>query len=214
MYLFIGCIFVLVGCTEISNPRLDGDAMDISYLTESPCAPPCWQGFVLNEPAGDVYSLLEGLPFVITDTIKTIQYDDFNGFPDATEVNYQCKESRGNLCGFVILSDGLLISTYHSIYYDLPLSVIIEKHGPPAEVLFTPASPHGDGCIVVIEYRDQNIEIGIIDSYNESLCKDLIDGKAFDPNIGVTFIIYQVPEAFTPDRCQKGGCVPWPGLRQ
>jgi len=211
-FLLIGFLLVLTGCN--TTPKLDPTLIDISFSTEQPCKPPCWQGLELDESTTDqAYEKLAGLPFVYQGSIKTWNHVTLFGFSDATMISYKCKESKGEICGTLVISDGLLKVSSHRIHYHLPLQSVIDKLGEPNYVIYSPYTSHGDGCMADLDWREKNVFVRIIDS-NTQLCHDIQVGEALDPNIGVTEVYYLVKEAFIPNQCQEYNCVLWPGFKQ
>lgn len=213
-FLFIGFLFVLTGCNTSFPSKLDPTLIDISFSTQQPCKSPCWQGLKLNESKTDqAYEKLADLPFVYQDSIKTWNHVTLFGFSDTTMISYKCNESKSEICGTLVISDGLLKVASHRIQYHLPLQSVIDKLGEPNYVIYSPYSSHGDGCMVDLDWQDKNVFTRIIDS-NTQLCHEIQVGEALDPNIGITEVYYLVKEAFIPNQCQEYNCVLWPGFKE
>jgi hypothetical protein len=213
-FLLIGFLLVLTGCNTSLTSKLDPTLIDISFSTGQPCKPPCWQGLELNESTTDqVYEKLAELPFVYQGSIKTWNNVTLFGFSDATMISYKCNELKGEICGTLVISDGLLKVSSHRIQYHLPLQSVIDKLGEPNYVIYSPYTSHGDGCMADLDWQEKNIFVRIIDS-NTQLCHEIQVGESLDPNIGVTEVYYLVKEAFIPNQCQEYNCVPWPGFRE
>jgi len=208
-------VSLLTACNKIKSLTLKTDSKlnDTSFLTEQPCKPPCWHDLKLNvSTLEQVEDKLAELPFIDQGTIKIRKNANLFGFSDATMIYYNCMESKGKRCGYLLLSDGYLKVTAHRIQYHLPLQSVIDKLGEPSYVIYSPYTSHGDGCMMDLDWPEMNIFTRSITETNSRLCQQIQSGEALDPNLGVNEVHYLVKEAFIPNHCKEYNCVPWPGF--
>jgi hypothetical protein len=186
---------------------------DKSFLTGEPCKAPCWYGLELDRSnESDVITKLRELPFVDAEAIRT-SHVAISSFSNAVEIEYDCADPEGKICGILVLSDGSLkiISSY--IRYRLPIRSVIDQLGTPDAISYSPYSPHGDGCMLDLFWLKKGIRIRRTDRNSIRLCRDLSAGKTIDPELDMMELFYLSKEALNPDRCNSGGvCFEWPGL--
>lgn len=209
-----GLFFALAGCTSSAITKPDPTLMDTSILTDKPCKPPCWQGLILNESSSEqVYAKLDELPFVEHDSLKSLDFIELFGLSEPTMIYYNCKAAPYELCGSLAIADDVLKVSTHRLQYYLPLYSVVNKLGEPNIVFYSP-TPHGNSCVVDLEWPEKNILVSIEKSYRTKLCQEIQAGEAFEPDIDVFEVYYLVQDAFNKDRCHEYNCVPWPGLKE
>ena len=214
IYLFAGLFFILSSCKSAATTNPDPTLMDTSILIDQPCKPPCWQGLILNESTMEqVYEKLDELPFVDHDSLKSLDFIELFGLSEPTMIYYNCKAAPHELCGSLAIADGTLKVSMHRLQFYLPLYSVVDKLGEPNHVFYSP-TPHGNSCVVDLEWPEKNILVSIEKSYRTKLCQEIQAGEALDPVVDVFEVYYLVQEAFNQDRCHEYNCVPWPGFEE
>ncbi len=115
--------FTTTGCMSNSTISVDDPLADHSFLTQQPCAAPCWYGLEPGKStAHDVDTTLDKLPFVDSSTIwqsTVIWGDDDN----AKQIGFGCLHPKDADCGGgMIISQGRLKRITLSPPYRLSLS--------------------------------------------------------------------------------------------
>jgi hypothetical protein len=203
---------LLAGCGML-EPQKEPEIADRSFISGEPCEPPCWYGLIPGESTEDqLDDVLSTLPFVEKDSIRKWEHVSKGIIVDGNEVDYNCMVANGGICGYIIVANGVIQVISHKIIYELPLETVIEKLGQPDYVIYTPYSPHGDGCEINLDWLDRGIIARLVEPRKKQSCIDLAEGRALDSDMLVTGLIYQSKAAQVPDRCGKLPCVPWPGF--
>jgi hypothetical protein len=203
---------VLASCSLMPDESL----MDRSFLTEQPCAPPCWYGLELDKSnKEEVYVTLKTLPFVIQSSIV-----ESNGVwpndPHITSISYRCPHQLGYECGHVVISgDDKLVSVVMIINYSLTFEAVVQRLGPPDYVSYSPHSPEGGGCDVGLHWPEKQISVGNLDTGGDKICQMLKAGKGIDPTTKVGGIGYNAPQIYEQHKSARSTeSEPWPGFEK
>jgi hypothetical protein len=100
--------FLAIAVVSCTTPAADDPLADHSFLTQEPCASPCWYGLEPDKSSVDeVYATLTTLPFVDPAIVEAtyIWANDEN----AKNVGFGCLHPKDEKCGgSIILSQGKL----------------------------------------------------------------------------------------------------------
>lgn len=214
LVLLLVISFLFAACRLIESDK-EPEIVDRSFLLNEPCEAPCWYNLIPGElPERDVTEVLAELPFVDQDSIVRRDSASMSNFTGGTRIRYNCiGADKGYTCGYIYLVDGIVHIISHVIRYPLTIEQVIEKLGPPDYVVYGLYPPHGDGCLVDLEWLEQGITVRIVDRPRVQLCLDIDQQIPFEPTIQVTSISYSSKQAQIPNLCEIRNCIPWPGYR-
>lgn len=211
---FIG--LVIVGCFS----SIDDSLIDRSFLTQQPCAPPCWYGLQIEESTeSDVVATLKTLPFIDQETISRYgptEQDDENDLRISYDCRYAREKALEKRCGGARLSQDRLKSIWMAVNYELTFETVVDLLGPPTYIDYGPyhVEVPGGGCIVDLAWPDRGIVVGYLDTTGNSLCQAIRNGTLIDSNAQVQTIYYIAREAFGPKPAPCCKRVSWPGLEK
>jgi hypothetical protein len=209
----IGVAALLVACASAVTPTAEGP-IDRSFTTSQPCAAPCWYGLELNKSTdSEVLAQLRLLPFVNQATIRRSDHVAIGSFQDASEIDYDCVVPSDGMCGFLVLSDGKLRMISFVLKYDLTLRSVVNQLGTPDWIRYDPYTPHGQGCMLDLNWPEKGITVRHIDEDSTALCDRLSSGHALDPAIQATEVHYLTDSAIFSRPSQCGTCIDWPGFQ-
>ncbi len=201
------CVFLsflpISGCSEKN--------VDRSFITQMPCASPCWYGLELDKSSKEeVISVLQTLPFVMKDsiTVSDISYMYGN---DSYAIHYDCSFTvKNHRCGTLEIVNGTLKSNWYQLGYELEISEIVDLIGPPDFVQFrTPIAEIG-GCDLVFFWQDLNIAVSYYHQRITKPCDFVIAHEKINPNQKIIFIDFQSDDFLL--RWLNGGkTITWPG---
>lgn len=174
----------------------DETLVDRSFITQEPCAAPCWYGLELEKSSEeDVYTVLENLPFVNYNSIKewgTVWGDDEN----AKEIFYDCQHPRKKRCGGFILSNDRLKQLWVSVNYNLSFFDVVQILGPPNHISYVPRSGEIAGCTLALYWPKKSIYIRSHQREGCPALDTLKKGVKIDSDTKVTYITYIDLETF------------------
>jgi hypothetical protein len=149
-------LFILSGCAGLAGIMGTPTPIDRSFLTDEPCAAPCWYGLTPGKSkTADVQRVLAELPFV--DQAAITQYG--SGVTGGSiEISFQCRKDKERR-DWIIIQGGIVQKIALSLQYSLTFGEVVEKLGPPDYVW---VSNWGDttGYIVDLYYVQQGIVVG------------------------------------------------------
>lgn len=218
LVLLLVISFLFATCRLIESDK-EPEIADRSFLLGEPCEAPCWYNLIPGQSTeSEVNEVLAELPFVDQDYTRRWEYEgDYDGdsdFQKDMSIHFNCVEGdEVPPCGHIDLDDGIVHVISHEIFYQLTLEQVIEKLGPPDYVVYGLYPPHGDGCLVDLEWLEQGITVRIVDRPRVQLCLDIDQQIPFEPTIQVTSISYSSKQAQIPNLCEIRNCIPWPGYR-
>jgi hypothetical protein len=209
----IGFCLLLSGCSTNSATK-EPQFADRSFITDNPCASPCWYGLVPGvSTESEVEAELAELPFVDQEAIRKNYDVSIRAISHGASIQFGCAEPKGKSCGFIVLSDDIVQIIDMVIQYQLSIQTVIDKLGEPDYVYFTSYTSHGDGCLMDLDWLARGISVRLVDQSSTRLCHELRDETPLDPNLAVNEVVYLSEKAIIPDRCEGSSCIPWPGFR-
>jgi hypothetical protein len=159
LWLIIVFIFLIIytGCSTFIGPT-EGE-IDTSFITDQPCAPPCWHGIRLNESTkDDVYQILDQLPFILEGSVRersgTWEEDD-----QAIFIDYRCPYAGNGECGDIVISDNQVRGIMFTVGYELTIEEVFQKLGRPDYVSYVPGSSHIVSCTFSLYWVNEEIQI-------------------------------------------------------
>lgn len=200
---------IVVSCSLIYDPKIDQ-----SFLTNQPCASPCWYGLIPGEATkAEVLETLKELPFIDYSSIR--EYGTVWNLDNAAEsIRFGCSHPRKEECGVALISNDQLKELSLTVNFRLDIEMVVNKLGPPSYVDYGGYHPEVGGCIVSFYWPKLNIEAFNVDTRNNELCT-IIDSVHYIPRkIDIQSMIYTVHEAFN---LGPGGCcqrIEWPGFEK
>ncbi|MEN8171545.1 MAG: hypothetical protein ABFS03_01550, partial [Chloroflexota bacterium] len=124
----------------------------------------------------------------------------------ATAIKYECVNEKNIFCGDIIISKDKVVDIYMSVYYDLPLSLVIDELGEPEYISYYDPH-HFTGCDIALVWPQIEIGVGI---ESEEKCPK--PNTKINPNIMVTSLSYTIYERFA--LVAEENKSPWPGFVQ
>ncbi len=200
-------VALLTACSQAVDPKVDR-----SFITDDPCAAPCWYGLKLDESTtSDVLTTLATLEFVNPNFVRQFE-TSWTGRDKAQAVGFGCLHPTNNNCGEAIFVDDKLKSLWVAVGYELTLGEVVNKLGEADYVEFGLYHPEVGGCTVDFFWPTSGIIVGFLDTRSETICQGLRSGQPITPDLSITSIVYvaQVDSATTPSACCTR--IDWPGL--
>jgi hypothetical protein len=148
----------LTPTVPLPQPRFSAAPTDRSFITDEPCAAPCWYGLVPGESTkSELDHVLAELPFVNQATVHEFPTEFAN--EPATEVYFQCHK-RDEWCGSIIIHDGTVQEIMVSVRYKLTFGEVVEKLGPPDHVWASDWGAESTGYKIDLYYVQRGIIVG------------------------------------------------------
>jgi hypothetical protein len=198
---------------DLAKPTADPLA-DQSFLTQQPCAAPCWHGLEPDKSsANEVYTTLNKLPFVDPATIVEWDYiwlDDNT----AKQVGFSCLHPKDKECGgSAIISQEKLKRLTLSPPSGLTFQKAVDLFDQPDSFDRRPIDPEGNGCVITLIWPQRGIYLTSIEPKNGDQCRTIQENGKVSPNITVTQIIYVSPEVLkTGPNGFFNDSISWPGF--
>jgi hypothetical protein len=194
----------LAACATGPDPQADQ-----SFLTDQPCAAPCWQGLELGSSTkGATLSLLPTLPFVdagsIVDKATTWKSD-----AAAREVSFGCVHPRSGNCGNAIFSGDRLRWLELSVGYALTLRMAVTKLGAPTHVDYS--TGNNQGCSVTGAWPQRKIGV-VLDGLADRVCQSLRMGQGMPGEVKATSVYYTDATTLESGPAACCGRLAWPGF--
>lgn len=204
MLLLLLLSAVLAACSTGLDPQADK-----SFLTDQPCAAPCWQGLELGSSTkGAALSLLPTLPFVNAASIVD-KATTWPGDAAAREVSFGCVHPRSNNCGNAIFSGDRMRWLELSVDYSLTLRMVVGKIGAPTHVDYS--AGNNQGCSVTTAWPTKNIAV-VLDGLSDSVCQALRMGQSIPAELKVTSLYYTDAQTLQAGPASCCGRLAWPGF--
>jgi hypothetical protein len=200
---------IMVSCSLFYDPKIDQ-----SFLTNQPCASPCWYGLIPGEATkADVLETLKELPFIDYSSIR--EYGTVWNLDNAAEsIRFGCSHPKKEGCGAALISDDQLKVLWLNVNFRLDIEMVVNKLGPSSYVDYGVYAPEVGGCIVSFSWPKLNIEASNLDTRNNRLCSIIQNQHNIPRKIEIQSMSYAVDEAFSPE---PGGCcqrIEWPGFEK
>ncbi len=207
-------VFLVITVAGCNTPTADDPLADHSFLTQQPCASPCWYGLELDKSSADeVYATLKTLPFVDPTTIgeaPTTWLGDVN----AKEVGFDCLHPKTRECnGGFIISQGKLKRIALSPPVGLTFQQAVAVLNQPDSIEYRPFHVEAGGCVIYLLWPQKGIIISYIDQTNDGPCQQIRETDQVSPNLTVVDILYITPDVFkTGSNGSFNDRIPWPGF--
>lgn len=208
-YTVLLIMVVATACSVVNDPKADQ-----SFTTDEPCAAPCWYGLEPDQSTkADVVAVLKQLEFVDSTSIQEYGTSWF-GDDSALSINFGCVHPQNTSCGSAVISGDKLKSLGLSVDYELTMKMAVDKLGIPDYVDYGAYHQEVGGCTMTLSWPQRGIDIGMLDTKNETVCRAIRDGKGIPADLRVTDLYYSAKEAFT---SSSAGCctrISWPGFAE
>jgi hypothetical protein len=185
---------------------------DLSFVTDEPCAAPCWYGLTLNESTkADLQATLKSLEFVDPNDIRD-SLANWAGYFQAQWVWWGCLHPAKRSCGEAVLVDDRLKYLTLDVNYPLTLGEVVTKLGDPEYVEFGEYHFEVGGCGVRIFWPTVGIIVSYVDTRREDVCKQIAAAKPISPDLSISVVEYSASEGFegsVPGCCTR---IAWPGM--
>ena len=216
---WVAISLLMLGMTLAScqaAPSTDDALADHSFLTQQPCASPCWYGLEPDKStSSEVYSALGKLPFIDSTSITTWGYIWLND-DSAQQIGFSCSHPKDEECGgSAIISQDKLKRLDFSSPHELTFKKAVSILAQPDYMDYRPLNPEGTGCVITLIWSKKGVYLTSIDLKNEEPCRKIRVTGHVDPDIVVTQIYYVTRDVLAPG--SKGyfaNSIPWAGFAQ
>jgi hypothetical protein len=200
-------ILVAVAWLVLASCNRDDAGIDRSFITDDPCAAPCWYGLKLESSTLEEYrQKLTELPFVEQGSVGQAGANyDWIGETEAVEVWYRCSGLPGRFCGSALFTHDRLRSLRLAVRYDLALVDLVEKLGSPETV--SCFDNIGGGSDVSFYWPERNI---IAASVDRGRCSGAESELPSD--MSISWLEYASDARFEACGLDCEGFFAWPGL--
>jgi hypothetical protein len=206
-------VLLLWGLMTVSCSLYYDAEIDRSFLTDQPCAAPCWYQLVPGKSSkDDVINTLKNLTFIEPNSIKEYGTKWIND-DSAQSIIFACTHPIKKNCGEIVISKDQLKLISLSVNFPLDIEAVVNKLGPPSYVDYGVYAPEVGGCIVSFNWPDLNIEASNLDTRNNELCTIIQNQHSIPRKIEIQSMSYAVNEAFN---LEPGGCcqrIEWPDFK-
>ncbi len=142
---------------------------DHSFVTDQPCAPPCWYGLEVEKSSrAQVYDTFKQLPFVDQTHIVEAAGYWLNNNTASRYITWGCVHPREQSCGHITLVQDKLKSIDLGVGYELTFDQVVAKLGTPDYVRYGYALPNTSSVVNLI-WRDKGIIVRTTDNRNSLL---------------------------------------------
>ena len=203
-------ILITISLSSCTRGKNDPEA-DQSFLTDQPCAAPCWHGLAPGESnEQQTLETLSDLSFVDHQSIKEY-ITSWPGSNLAKSIRFGCTHPKIDFCGEIVVADNTLKQIY---LITNPIEVIttLNKLGPPEFVDVAIYAPHQGGCIINLNWPQPGILLQQKDPSSYELSDLIESGKSIPKNTKFDVLIYMVSEEFHRFQTEIIKSYDWPGL--
>ena len=211
LWLVIIIFALLFYAGSVPEPTPSFEEVDTSFLTDEPCAAPCWHGIRLNESTEeDAYEILNQLPFVQSGSVV----ERTGGWKDDDQAiifAYDCLYAS-RYCGDVLISENRVQRIWFSVGFDLTFENAVQKLGTPDYIRFIRGSGERVSCSRHLYWKDKNI---LIENFSKNACptlNEIRDGIRVERNTRVDTIFYVTMQGPWPLIEEGGGYIEWDGF--
>lgn len=213
--IFLLSPFVLAGIALLifySIKYYDSQIIDQSFLTGNSCKAPCWYGLVPGISTDkDIMQKLPQLSFIDAHSIVTNEGSFWPG-SQPHMIYFNCKSIQKTQCGFLIVTDNRLKFINLYLQYNLELSQVIQKLGPPVYIDYYQDIINPPNPVFIAELSWPVNRIVTQSQINDtSQEKALLNGAKLPGKLTINEIYYVDSEYFGFD--SPGERVPWPGIQ-
>ncbi len=183
---------------------------DKTFITNDPCAPPCWYGLGPDKSTlEEFYVTLQKLDFIhIDNTTENITTQHYH-YSTILEVVFYCSYAEIP-CGRAIFFEGILKELDPNIYYSLSFESTVNHLGAPDFISYGPYGVEAGGCGLNLFWEGKGIVVNNLNVIDDAQCLALYNGNGIDPNTMVEYISY-VSSDLSKDWNWKFGNT-WPGF--
>lgn len=176
-------IFLLAFFLSSCGKAESTDIVDDSFLTRSPCQPPCWYGLEIGVTSYDeAKTTIKTLPFINQDRVWERQ--DASG----SFLEYSCVTTGKDLCGSLYFdSKNILQSILISQQIKLSLSKSIEQLGEPTGFRIGDYNP---GCVFQVYWLQNKISTETIITPDRGNKCDKFESGNIEEDIIIGWINY------------------------
>ncbi len=178
------CLLLMLGAFSGCEQQPE---LDISLLTRSPCAPPCWHNIVpgvSNEE--DVRGQLENSLYVKDGSLHYSTLEE-GGVP-LVVFSWQDREGRPNQ---IYLRENRVLRIEIGLDYDLALGEIVERYGPPEGVHASVGVADFYWCDVDFDYPSLGLTL---ESFSLIDPEDIVEGTiSVTDETEITSVVYYTP---------------------
>ncbi len=205
--VFLFALIVLpAGCSIIQKPS----EVDRSFLTQQPCASPCWYTLEPGKSSTDeVRTLLRELPFVNQARLRESRSSWLNG-TDALIVSWWGQNPTSY--GQATISGDILQVLSVPVDYELTLEKAIQILGSPVYVEYGPYSGEQRGTVLELAWPNRGVTASYVNTSTDALYQSLHSGKKLSRNQRIERFSYAVPEAFNEKPSAGFTRIPWSGF--
>ncbi len=216
-WLVLPLLLLLVAGCQPGEERvftMDPALADRSFLTDEPCAPPCWYGLEPDVSSeAEVISTLQTLPFVTASTITiTQQINEVQGHDRILRFGCQYRGGSGQ-CGAATFSGNRLKTLRLSLQIPVTLETLVERRGPPEYVVYGPVYPEVPSCEVIFVWPAAQFTVDRFDPRSDRICQRLREGQGVSPKLILGGVDYRAADRFAIYKREGGRAwVAWPGF--
>jgi hypothetical protein len=206
LILSTAIVAVLVGCVSPASPTatLEPSLTDRSFLTDIPCAAPCWYGLELGKSTkADALAIAQTLSFIDSQVFleRPDHYLYLDGskqnYVDATFVSLICREPEKEGCADLLFVNDSLKEIRLYPKYDLNFGDVVAHLGAPDYIQFSPLLMSSPLCSVGLTWKQRGIQAGF-SGQGANTDQVRCDAVHKDPRVGrnlpVQLIAYRLPE--------------------
>ncbi len=215
LVLILLVLLLAAGC----QPReerifsMDPARADRSFLTDEPCAAPCWYGLVPDVSSEEeVISTLQTLPFVTASTITVTQ--ETNPLQNFDRiVRFECLEAGPGQCGTATFAGGKLKTLGVSFLIPVTLETVVERRGPPEYVVYGRVTPERNDCLLTFVWPAAQFVVHRLVISSGRACDQLREGQGVSPKLILESVSYRAADRFAIYKREGGRAwVAWPGF--
>ncbi len=182
--ILAGTAAIIVVILAQRQVRLAVSRADHSYLTDDPCAAPCWQGFQPGETSrDDVLATLNQLDFVEPGSgvyDPQVFVEDGSGQALST-IYFHCRYPPLRGCGTVYLRDDKFRSVY-LVVSEVRFREVIDKWGAPDRLYSAAFTPDGGGCMLKLVWTKFGVSARYDSFDDSSVCMTARNGQPLSPD--------------------------------
>lgn len=197
----------IAGCNR-GTPTPDPKLVDQSFLTDRPCAPPCYYGLKVDQSTKkEVLDKIKSIPFIDVGSATTLNarwpYDN-----QAKQVYFDCLYGGQKYPGCIsfVFSSGTLKRIEQTALFPLTIKIMVDKLGPPDYYIDFVQPGETIACSESFGWISKQI---VASSYFKHECPNAKSPVSADTIIQT--LDYSAKDDDLLMMCPA--CVPFPGLR-
>jgi hypothetical protein len=157
-FLILGYVFLIAACKATPTP--ESPLADRSFITDQPCAAPCWYGLEIGKSTEeDIYKVIKQLPFVDQTDIREFQ-TNYGDITDLKNIGFRCVyKPEAGFCGGLTVYKGKLAGIGTTIDYKLTIGQVANKLGRPSHIKRFTVGVEILRCDTTIYWEDKSIAV-------------------------------------------------------